>query len=366
MTHPQSPLRLSVCIPTHHGRRAELQQAIESILPQIAGLLQGQVEICVSDNASEDGTQALMERFLQEHPGLFAYCRHPENLGLARNVLAAVNLAHGDYCWLLSSDDALTDQALPTVLLALAENPSLAGISVNLGSYDPSLTRLLQTGLPRALAPQHPTQRQIFTSPQQILRECGSAQGCFSMQIFDRRLWLQSLSEMGEASYLRFRYFPYVYVFGKMVKKRPQWMWLPEALVKIRTENDFLYADMGRSLLKYHQNISAELAVIWGELLGGSNATYQALMRDNYQCFWHGRVLLHYKLRHSCTAADEARALGTFTRLLFFLPHFWIATLPVLLVPHRILRAVYAAYQRTGCASIMQALRRRLAPQAQQ
>ena len=46
-------MRLSICIPTHDGRREQLREAVESVLTQS----KDGVEICISDNASEDGTQ---------------------------------------------------------------------------------------------------------------------------------------------------------------------------------------------------------------------------------------------------------------------------------------------------------------------
>jgi abequosyltransferase len=51
---------LSFCIPTHHGRAAYLKEAIDSMLEQIVGQHEGDVQICVSDNGSDDGTAELL------------------------------------------------------------------------------------------------------------------------------------------------------------------------------------------------------------------------------------------------------------------------------------------------------------------
>ncbi len=327
--------------------------------------MRGQVEICISDNASDDGTQALVARYSRENPDTFVYHRHPTNRGIPGNLMALVNIARGDYCWLLSSDDALEEQALSCVLSALSQHPTLAGITVNLNSYDPTLTRILQEGLPAVLSPQRPDQAQVFTSPEQIFRECGSAQGCLSMQVFDRSLWLETLAEIGEAKFVSFRYFPYLYPFGKMVKKRPEWMWLPERLIKIRTENDALSKELNQNKLKYQVTVMEELHRIWSGLFGPSSATCQSLMRANFCLFWNGFALLIYKSRSACTAADEARALVVWTRCLFLLPVFWVTTLPVLLTPSFVLRAVVPPLKRTGWVPVLRTWKRHLTQRAQ-
>ena len=360
MTHPQSPLRLSVCIPTHHGRRAELQQAIESILPQITGSLRGQVEICVGDNASEDGTQALMERFIQENPDLFVYCRHPENLGFARNLLHIIRMAQGDFCWLLSSDDMMAEQGLARVLAAFAQNPGLAGLTVDLRYWNRSMTHCLRENMPAALLPCRPEQAQVFTSPAQIFRECGSVQGGFSMQAFDRKLFLEVLGEVGDAKCVSFRYFPYLYLFGKMVKKRPAWLWLPEKLIQSRGDNDSLSRELNQNALKYQTVVMEELHRIWSSLFGASSATCQSLMRANFSSFWNGPALLAYKSRYSCTAADERRALWVWTRCLCFLPAFWLTSFPVLLMPGAGLRPAVLFLRRMGLTAALRAGKRRL------
>jgi glycosyltransferase involved in cell wall biosynthesis len=363
MTQPQSPLRLSVCIPTHQGRAAVLKEAIDSILLQLTPALREQVQVCVSDNASEDETQALMERYLSENPGLFVYLRHSVNRGLVGNLLALVGAAQGDYCWLFSSDDRMAQHGLSEVLAVLSQNPMLAGLTVDLSYYDRSMAQCIKEGMPARLLPNHPERRQVFTSPAQIYRECGSVMGSLSLQVFDRKLWLEAAEEVGEAKCVTFRYFLYLYLFGRMVKKRPAWLWLPEKLVQSRTDNDTLTQDLNRNALKYQTTVMEELHRIWGSLFHPASATCQALMRANFRSFWNGFALLSYKSRYVCGAADEGQALLVWTRCLYFLPAFWITVFPVLLTPSAVLRAVLPALKRTGWVSALRVWKRRLLPQ---
>ncbi len=365
MTQPQLPIRLSVCIPTHHGRGEVLKEAIDSVLVQFTPTLREQVQICVSDNASEDETQALMECYIREHPGLFVYLRHPVNRGLVGNLLALVGAAQGEYCWLFSSDDRMARHGLSEVLAALSQSPMLAGLTVDLSYYDRSMAHRIKDGMPAGLLPDHPERRQVFTSPAQIYRECGSVMGSLSLQVFDRNLWLEAVEEVGEAKCVTFRYFLYLYLFGRMVKKRPAWLWLPEKLIQSRTDNDTLSQDLNRNALKYQTTVMEELHRIWGGLFHPASATCQALMRANFRSFWNGFALLSYKSQYACGAADEVQALLVWTRCLSFLPAFWITVFPALLTPSVVLRAVLPPLKRTGWMSVLRTWKRSVMPQAQ-
>lgn len=352
-------MRLSICIPTHHGRGRFLAEAISSLLLQKTEEWTDQVEICVSDNASEDETCELMTGYIRGYPGLFHYYRHPANLGFTRNLIHLITLAQGDYCWLFSSDDVMAPGAVALILEMLAQHPNTAGMTVDFRSYDREMKQIVGESHPPILLPDHPEEKQVFTSPGQIFRACGSVQGNFSMQIFDRRLWQEAAAETGTAKISSFRYFPYLYLFGLMVRKRPMWIWLPEKLVQSRTQNDFLSGELGRSMLRYHTVTMQEVAQIWRELFGRSSATYQSLMFDNYHVFWSAWSIIVYKGRYPCTLADEIKAVVVFARNLSFLPGFWATGFPALLVPQQVPKAGLAFLRRTGLGRRLRACKRR-------
>lgn len=95
----RSTLKLSICIPTFN-RAALLRETLLSLLPQ----MQEEMEIVVSDNASTDGTDAMIAGLMVQYPCI-AYHRWPQNMGADRNYLRAVEAARGEYCWLFGSDD---------------------------------------------------------------------------------------------------------------------------------------------------------------------------------------------------------------------------------------------------------------------
>lgn len=112
---------LTVSIPTWN--RAEyLQDAIDTLAADIEQHgLQNEVEIFISDNGSEDRTQAVVE----ERMSLYAYLRYARNernLGVRFNVLQSIRMAGGDYCMFLGDDDRLVPGSLPALVNSLRNN----------------------------------------------------------------------------------------------------------------------------------------------------------------------------------------------------------------------------------------------------
>lgn len=112
--------RLSICIPTYN-RVTRLQP----LLKQICGWVEcrtgaDQVEICISDNGSDDGTWPLLQQFGKRHAFL-SIRRSEENQGFGRNFWAAANLAQGEYIYFSGDDDLFQDGAID-ILLAKIES----------------------------------------------------------------------------------------------------------------------------------------------------------------------------------------------------------------------------------------------------
>lgn len=99
-------MKLSICIPTYN--RAEyLPATFESIAAQ----WRDDLEITVADNASTDNTAELVAQ-LGKRFGNVRYFRWDENQGADRNYLKCVEIATGEYCWILGSDDPIADGAV--------------------------------------------------------------------------------------------------------------------------------------------------------------------------------------------------------------------------------------------------------------
>jgi len=107
--------QLSFCIPTFN-RAFLLGYTIESIINQA----NDEVEIVISDNASEDNTEEIVKSY-QKIFSKITYFRQERNLGFDKNLLNAVKLAQGEYCWLMGSDDVIRPGAINRMLKELKE-----------------------------------------------------------------------------------------------------------------------------------------------------------------------------------------------------------------------------------------------------
>ena len=112
--------RLSICIPTYN-RRKYLGDTITSITTQVSAADASRIEICVSDNASTDGTEILIRELQSSTPVRIIFSRNETNLGADSNYLRAVELASGDYCWYMGSDDTVAPGSLTRLLREIDE-----------------------------------------------------------------------------------------------------------------------------------------------------------------------------------------------------------------------------------------------------
>ena len=107
---------LTIAIPTYN-RSAHLDRLLASLLPQLEG--EDRVELLISDNASPDGTAALLREYSRR--GLrFRSIRNAVNIGPDLNFAQCFAEASGKYLWMIGDDDILYAGAVPIVLALLA------------------------------------------------------------------------------------------------------------------------------------------------------------------------------------------------------------------------------------------------------
>lgn len=102
--------KISICIPTYN-RADELKDLFDSIIR--AGN-NDSIEVVVSDNASTDNTGDVIAAYRGRFE-CFTYFRWPTNQGPDRNFIKCVELASGEYCWLMGSDDAIREDAISII-----------------------------------------------------------------------------------------------------------------------------------------------------------------------------------------------------------------------------------------------------------
>jgi len=86
-------------------------------------------EVCVSDNGSSDETEAVVRRAQQTLA--IRYRRNSANLGIPRNFLNVVEMAQGEFVWLVGDDDLLMPYALDALSELIEKHQSVDFFYVN-------------------------------------------------------------------------------------------------------------------------------------------------------------------------------------------------------------------------------------------
>ncbi|MBP7087944.1 MAG: glycosyltransferase family 2 protein [Candidatus Omnitrophica bacterium] len=101
---------VSICMPTFN-RASFIGQALESVISQA----DNNIEIVIVDGASTDNTAQVVQQY-QKKFGNLVYYRGEKNLGVNRDMAKTIELARGQYCWMLSDDDSLKPGAIKRIL----------------------------------------------------------------------------------------------------------------------------------------------------------------------------------------------------------------------------------------------------------
>lgn len=116
---------LSLAIPTWN-RCHYLEKNIRDIISQIKFFNLTNVEIVVSDNASDDQTQSICQELSKQFT-FITYLRHANNQGANANFEAVMRASHGEYIWLLGDDDLIAKDILKKIIDDLhVYSPTLA------------------------------------------------------------------------------------------------------------------------------------------------------------------------------------------------------------------------------------------------
>jgi len=347
---------LSVCIPTHDGRARVLERALDSIVDQLDPGIRERVQICVSDNGSRDDTRGVLKRFQAALGDALVVHRFDADVGFTANLLRVVELAEGDFCWLLGSDDTFEPDALRTVLDLLDEEPDLIGITVNRLNVDDADPALVLRDDPRVLPPAGRTR---YASAEEMFAELALLQDYISTQIVDRRVWQQAVQALGAQGVAAGRAFPHIPIIGAMIRAAPRWRWHDGPLVRHRVGVTAVEGTFSRDLAAYTIKVTADRSAIWAVMFGARSPLYRAAMSRARVVQLSPAMIGHYKLQPGHTLASDLRLLIAMSRHYRRLPEFWTQSFPALLVPHM---AVPVAVRAAQIARNVLAGRRPSAP----
>lgn len=132
----QSLFKLSICITTLN-RAAFIGATLDSIISQLTA----ECELLVVDGASTDDTEMVVAEYARRCNRL-RYVRLGTNSGFDRDCDRSMELACGEYCWLMTDDDLLKAHAVAAVLQAIDRDFSL--IIVNAETKDTKMKKVLR------------------------------------------------------------------------------------------------------------------------------------------------------------------------------------------------------------------------------
>ena len=112
---------LTIAVPTFN-RADLLGRLITSIISQPP--FGSSIELLICDNASDDGTPAVVRKFQESVPSI-RYIRNESNIGPDRNFLKCFTEASGKYVWIMGDDDVVEPGGIPFLLSLLAEGYDL-------------------------------------------------------------------------------------------------------------------------------------------------------------------------------------------------------------------------------------------------
>lgn len=178
---------LTLGLPVYNGEKC-IGYTIKSIVQALQRVSKNihLIEILVSDNASSDNTQNVVDYFIQSGINIKYYCNE-NNIGYDGNIDSIVKKAKGKYVWFLGCGEQVKEDALERLLEKLTSHIEYTNILLDFDIYDERKEKI--------------TDKRIYTFDQDIVLEgknnflynkYGSA---VSSNIVNKNLWNQVSNE---------------------------------------------------------------------------------------------------------------------------------------------------------------------------
>lgn len=285
-------IRLSICIPTYN-RAPLLRELLESISAPDLSIIQ--VAIC--DNASTDNTPETVEGYRTWFP-IFDYHRNEKNLGPDRNYLAAANMARGEYCLLMGSDDAFMPQSIAKILDYLKDKPDLLVYNRIDASFNMKPIRIMRA----ASFPGEPAKLEIRCEQDIVsyLDHCnsiGAAYSYLSAVVFRVDRWRAEKAPkilIGSA-------YPHTGIFLAIMRTGCSLTYTDQPLVLWRGGNDsFLSGDMSKRILLDLEGYDLLARTVFPDYPAAAAALRRLVVREHAEWqMWRFETFLPRKLRMS-------------------------------------------------------------------
>ena len=218
-------MKISICIPTYN-RAGYLVNCLQSIVTN-KSRTKIDFEVCVSDNCSTDETEGVVRRAQSSIP--IKYQKNATNCGVVRNFLNVVEMAAGEFVWLIGDDDLLLPHALEDLSELLCVHRNVEFFYVNSfhlkTEYISTFPQPFDTAdLPENMTPfsSWPYSGEMDFMDLINPKISFDFLGGIYLSVFKRRNWIQNVNVLDEAAVLDSRIFshfdntfPHVKIFSK-------------------------------------------------------------------------------------------------------------------------------------------------------
>ena len=326
----EKKIKISFGIPTRNSAHT-IGYALDSIISQATE----DVEIVIVDGASTDNTEEVVEQYKQKFPSIQYFWR-AECIGVDRDIMKCVELAKGEYCWLMSDDDCLEDRALTNVLCLLEENSNLSGATVNYTDYNKDMKFPVSTfpSSNRGVIKSN----YLFRNADECFSNIGLHISFISAQIVKTRLWNNVVADYELEPYMND--WLMVYIIGRMIQREPNWLYIHRKCVRRRIGNDSFIEKVGL----YNRQLIAQVAYrdtisgLFGRKSNVYNKIFYALLVDRMP-----RSLAVLKA-NGISFAFQLKLLTLYTRNYKQYILYWVKIVPLFFVPNFIFKAVRQLY----------------------
>lgn len=304
-------IRLSICIPTYNRKRF-LPDLLSSLIDQD----DEELEVVICDNGSTDGTEALVAEWKKKYPKI-VYERFPRNVGPDRCFLRSVEMASGEFCWLMGDDDIIEPGGIQRVLEAI--KGGITGITLNRAAYNFTLEK-------RWLEPSFGREEdRLFLNAQECFYSLFTLFGFLSSQVVKRSAWLAIAEEEDLTPY--FNAYALVYIIGRMIQKEPRWLYLHTPCVGWRSGNDSFAEQLG-NYGRFELDVCGYVSIAGG-LFYDQDKLYKEILGKVLLSHLFGRVR-DLKFR---SKGFTFSAIRLCVPLLYNIYSFWFALFPALCAP---------------------------------
>jgi len=120
-------VKISICIPTFN-RAKHLVNCLHSV-KSCKENSKIDFQVCISDNGSTDNTEEVV-RHAQTFMDI-KYYKNSENIGIPRNFINVIEMADGEFTWLLGDDDLLLPEAINTLYELISKHEKVDFFYIN-------------------------------------------------------------------------------------------------------------------------------------------------------------------------------------------------------------------------------------------